>query len=116
MSESKNINPLAELLRTRRDELGLTLYELEQRSGVPRPHIRRLEQGETINPSMEILNKLANALDLDAEDLYDAHWQTNRQPLPGVSTYFRSRYSLNDRQIAEIERLVDGFDHDDPPS
>ena len=102
-------NPLAELIRTTRETAGLTLYALGEKSGVPRSRIFRIEAGETTNPGKDTMNRLAKALDIDAEALYEAHWKTNQQPLPGASTYLRSRYRLTPEQIKSVEKLIDSF-------
>lgn len=105
-----NMNPLAELIRMTRESAGLTLYALEAKSGVPRSHIFRMESGKATNPGKDVMNRLAKALDIDAEALYEAHWKTNQQPLPGASTYLRSRYRLTPEQIQSVEKLIDSFD------
>ena len=52
------------MIRARRKELGLTLTELANKSGLSAPFIHRLKRNQTI-PSLVSLLKLAKSLDVD---------------------------------------------------
>lgn len=98
---------IGQLLKQLREDAGLSLYELERRSGVNRAKLQRIESGEIRHPTMPTLTKLAAAHDIEPEDLYDAVWQDSSEPLPSPAVYFRSKYHLSDEQIAELESTVD---------
>ena len=98
--------PLGEKLQELRQQAGLTLYELEQRSGINRPKLLRIEKGEIRQPTVETLNKLAIALDVDPEEFYDAAWADADGPMPSLPAYFRSKYQMSDTEIAAVERTV----------
>lgn len=98
--------PLSELLHRLRQEAGLSLYELAKRSGVGRPKLLRIETGEIRTPTVEILDKIALALQADPESFYDAVWQTTDDPLPSLPTYFRAKHQLTDEEIARLERTL----------
>jgi transcriptional regulator with XRE-family HTH domain len=57
-------------LRLRRQELGLTLEEAAQRSGLGRSFISEIER-DMVSPSIASLLKLCRALDLGLRDLFD---------------------------------------------
>jgi transcriptional regulator with XRE-family HTH domain len=57
----------SELLRRFRRQAGMTQEELEKRSGVSERTIRRLETGKRVNPQLETVRLLADALGLDPE-------------------------------------------------
>ncbi|HVE45143.1 MAG TPA: helix-turn-helix transcriptional regulator [Acidimicrobiales bacterium] len=97
---------LGQLLQRLRLDAGLTLYELERRSGINRSTLQRMETGSTTNPDTKTLNALARFFGIDAEQLYDAVWQEADAPLPSPAVYFRSKYRLNTEQIAEIEATI----------
>lgn len=61
-------NMLGEKLRQRRKELGLTLMELRDKSGVHPSHLGRIETGER-RPSAAVLLKLAEPLGFDESEL-----------------------------------------------
>jgi transcriptional regulator with XRE-family HTH domain len=105
MKEERDPGPLGTRLAALRQQFGYSLYELERRSGINRPKLMRMESGEIRQPTPETLNKLAVALDVDPEELYDLASATG--PLPSLPTYFRSKYGLTDKQIQTLERTVD---------
>lgn len=99
--------PLGELLKKLREERGMTHYALQERTGIDRTNIRRIEVGVLANVKPATLERLADALDVDVEDFYEAHWQTTGQPLPSLPTYFRTKHRyLTDGDIAKIENFV----------
>lgn len=108
--ESYEPTPLSELLVRLRKERGLSTWGLAQASGIDRSNIRRIESGQISNIAEATMQRLAEALDVEVEEFYEAHWETTKQPLPSLPTYFRSKYEhLSDEQIAAVENLVDHF-------
>ncbi len=97
---------LGTVLRQLRIQAGLSMYQLAQRAGLNRSTLMRIEDGTFAQPSVETLNALAHALEIEPEELYDAIWQDSGQPLPSPAIYFRSKYQLSDRQIAELESTL----------
>ncbi len=51
-------------IRMLRKERGMTLNQLADQSGVSKSYISYVERGIQKNPSVEILSKLANAMDI----------------------------------------------------
>jgi transcriptional regulator with XRE-family HTH domain len=62
---------LAERLRERRDELDLTLREVERRTGISNAHLSQIETGKIERPDVSLLFQLAQVYDLDLVDLMD---------------------------------------------
>jgi HTH-type transcriptional regulator, competence development regulator len=58
---SRKSKTLATLLRSCRITIGLTLREVERRTGISNAYLSQLENGRTINPSPRLLGKLAEA-------------------------------------------------------
>lgn len=54
-----------------RERRGLTQADLAKRSGVPRSTVANLETG-TANPTLQVLSRVARALDLSVEELLSA--------------------------------------------
>jgi HTH-type transcriptional regulator / antitoxin HipB len=54
---------LAEAVRTRREELGLSQRQLAERAGMTQPGVARFEAGGT-TPTISVLERLASALGL----------------------------------------------------
>lgn len=65
---------LSQLIKNYRNENGVTLDELAQRSGLSKPYISMLEKGKNpksgkpIIPSYDTLRKVANAMDMPTAD------------------------------------------------
>ncbi len=53
-----------------REMRGLSYEQLAQKSGVARSYIQRLESDDSVNPSVNVLCKLATALDVPVEMLF----------------------------------------------
>ena len=60
---------LSKRLRARRNELGLTLAQVADRSGLSLPYISNLERGRG-NPTLDALTKLAQALEVPLATLW----------------------------------------------
>lgn len=56
-------------LRLERKKAGLSLARLAEISGVSRTYLLKLEKDEASNPSLEILRRIADALDITIADL-----------------------------------------------
>ena len=57
------------MVRSQRIRAGLSLAELEERSGVKVRQLYRIESGEVTRPRMATLRALALALDVEIEQL-----------------------------------------------
>jgi transcriptional regulator with XRE-family HTH domain len=98
---------LKTVLRTAREEAGLSIRQLAERSGVDKAMISRIESGETKWAQLGTINKLATALDLEPNRLYEASGYFAGQALPSPAIYFRGRYGqLPDEAVADLERYV----------
>ncbi len=51
-------------IRTLRKDRGMTLNQLADQSGVSKSYLSYVERGLQKNPSVDILSKLANAMDI----------------------------------------------------
>ena len=62
---------LATVLRQRREQAGVTQEALAQRAKVARSYIALIEAGHKTNPSLDILKRLARALDVPVTELLE---------------------------------------------
>ena len=53
-----------------RELRGLTLKELAEKSGVSAGYLCHLEKGSRVNPSTEVMEKIASALDKTIPELF----------------------------------------------
>lgn len=63
------VGHMGTLIRSRREALGLTLYELGQQCGLSESELSRLEREER-QPRFETVMKIAQALGVSAQDFY----------------------------------------------
>src|SRR5689334_16083998 len=113
MEETDSTLAFGGLLKRLRQEAGLSLYELGQRSGVNRAKLLRMECGEIRQPTMATISKVAAALRVEPEDFYDAMWQDSDGPLPSPAVYLRSKYHLSGEQVAKLAEQIERLAADD---
>ena len=75
MSE-KHASQFGSALRKLRKERNISMVEMVRRTGIARSHLYQIESGE-ISITEHTITVLADALDLEPEDLYDLAWQTD---------------------------------------
>src|SRR2546428_13519639 len=63
---------LGDRIRQIRDELGLTQGQLAGASSVSQGFLSQLENGEVKNPSAAVLLRVAHAMHVDADELFEA--------------------------------------------
>jgi transcriptional regulator with XRE-family HTH domain len=69
-SPSSNQPTLGRVLRNRREEMGLSQYELALKLGIEAGHIAQLESDRGARPSFQLLSRAANVLGLDKDRLF----------------------------------------------
>lgn len=70
MKEKENLQKkFGKHLKKIRTEMGVSSAELSRRSFIEKPHITRLEKGET-NPTLFTLQKIADALEISMDQLF----------------------------------------------
>ncbi|MDQ6525561.1 helix-turn-helix transcriptional regulator [Nocardioides sp. LHD-245] len=91
-------------MKVARERKQLSVKELARRSGLVDSTIGRIERGDTAAPTPELLDALANALELDLADLYVAAGYARPTQLPTFAPYLRSKYAnLPNEARAELE-------------
>ncbi len=110
---SEHSRRLADLLRERRQALGLTARELGRRAGVDNGTVIRIEQGLIPNPRPDNLRAIGRVLGIPAADLFAATDWLPREELPSFRPYLRTKYrELPDEAVAEIEAVFDRLARD----
>lgn len=75
--------PLAQFIRSRRVELGLSLQQLADRCGYSKGHMWDLERGSTTNPTISTLNALAAGLQVSGVKLFRVATEDSRETNDG---------------------------------
>jgi transcriptional regulator with XRE-family HTH domain len=102
---------LGRLLANARRHKGLSLRATAELAGVPFLWLSRVEHGTFNQPAPERLTRLAEVLDIDPERLDRVTKGHVSSSLPGVRTYFRSKFDLTADEIDRIERTVTEIQH-----
>ncbi|ATQ27341.1 XRE family transcriptional regulator [Rhodococcus ruber] len=96
---------LAQTLRTRRGELGLSASEIARRADVAKATVTRLELGEIPQPRPDNLRAIAEALELPVADLFAAADWIPEGELPTLTPYLRTKYKdMPADAVREIEQ------------
>ncbi len=94
---------LGRLLAKARRRKGLTLRGLDDLTGVSYAWIGRMEAGEFSAPAPSKLTRVAEALEVPLEEIDRITRGDVSKGLPGMRTYFRTKYQLSPAEIAQIE-------------
>ena len=99
---------LGRTIQDARHAKGITAYELAHRTGVVhRATIQRIESGEIRRPRPETLQRLAQVLDLELDDVLSLAGYAQIEDLPGFEPYLRSKHG--DLPEEAISQLVGHF-------
>lgn len=95
---------LGRRITTTRRKQQLGLRTLARRAGVDHTWLYRLEQGAIADPDPAKVTMVLDALELVSGERLASELA---QRLPGLHTYFRTKYRLTPAQTARIERYVE---------
>lgn len=93
---------LGEYIKGQREGLGISQRQLAGRIGVHHSYLARLESGDYAQPSPAVLHRLAEALDLDPEDLFALAGHVVPRELPSFAPYLRAKYDISDQAAREL--------------
>ena len=93
---------LGEYIGAQRESLGISLRRLAERIGVTHSYLSRLEAGDYAQPAPAVLYRIAEALDLDPEDLFALAGHTIPRELPSFTPYLRAKYDIPDQAAQEL--------------
>ena len=115
----KNTNQLGELLKARREGLGLTQRRLAEKLGVEASHVAFIESGRR-KPSLRLVAKIADTLGLDRQQLLIlAHPEAKaliagtkstppKKTAPSWQRFIKkllAHYHVTDRELHALENL-----------
>lgn len=88
-----------------RKKKNLTLYELSKRTGISRTYLRNLENNKQFNPTMFILKKISEVLEVNIKDLF---YSQNDIEILKQEMYHRiDKYGLDSKEVLEISQIID---------
>lgn len=93
------------VIKLLRRSKNITLYKLSQVTGISRTYLRELENNNVFNPTMQILNKIANALDVTIKDLFYYDNDVNKLK---EEMYRRIEvFGLDSEEVYKISQIID---------
>src|ERR1700722_7347435 len=95
---------LGTFIRARRLSREMTLAEAAALSGLHVSYWSKLETGHYKSPSPKNLQTIARIIDVRYEDLYGPAGYDAPDRMPTFGPYLRSKYSLPNEAVAELER------------
>jgi transcriptional regulator with XRE-family HTH domain len=93
---------LAEYLRAIREQAGISQRQLANRVGIHNSYLARLESGENDSPAAELLQRIADILEVSSTDLMAFIGVKPPQGLPDFAPYLRAKYHLDEEAIREM--------------
>lgn len=108
MSESA-AKHLGVYLREQRELQNVSKQQLADRTGIPRPTIVRIEQGDFERPGPDKLKAIASALGLSLTDVWSLAGYHLDEELPGPLPFLRAKY--RDLSSSELNALTNDVAH-----
>lgn len=93
---------LGEYLRAAREQAGISQRQLANRVGIHHSYLARLESGENDGPAAEVLQTIADVLEISSADLMAFIGVKPPEGLPEFAPYLRAKYHLDDAAIREM--------------
>ena len=88
-----------------RKSRNISLYELSNLTGVSRTYLRNLENNKSFNPTLFILDKIAEALNVTIKDLF---YSLNELDILKEEMYRRiDKYGINSKEVLEVSQVID---------
>jgi transcriptional regulator with XRE-family HTH domain len=102
---------LGEYLRVAREQAGISQRQLANRVGIHNSYLARLESGENTSPAAELLQRIADVLEVSSTDLLAFIGVKPAEGLPELAPYLRAKYHLDETEVRELaehlRRLAD---------
>ena len=98
---------LGQLIRSRREQAGMTIRDLAEDAEMNFATVSRIEQGKFATPRHDKLARIAQALGLNTADVFALADYTLPADLPSFQPYLRSKY--RDMPAAAVDELTAVF-------
>lgn len=107
MNNNDTAGSLGGFIRDARLALGLSRLGLATKAGVDLSNISRIESGETKQPTVRVLGRIADALEVDVAQLlaYQGVPRDGQAQSTVLTTYLRSLH-LPDKAITEVQEEI----------
>jgi transcriptional regulator with XRE-family HTH domain len=107
---------LGAILRQARARAGLSLRNLEAITGIARAKLNRLEHDQHVENETEVLQRLAEALEINSDALFALAHDRPSETLPSLTPYLRAKYHLPPEALTAaseaLRDILDKYDQD----
>lgn len=100
---AKNKTNLAAIVRRLRTKRGLSIRGLAAAAEVDFGWLAKLERDPNVSPGPRVLRALAQALEIEAAELFLAAGIEDEESLPQLAPYLRAKYDLPDEAVTQLE-------------
>jgi len=102
------MNSFGDLIKDRRLSKGWSKRALAEKAGISHSEVHRIEIGERVNPSLPVLNALAEALGVPKDDLLRlAGYKSDEGDIPMIERVFPDLKTKKQQQTAQ--KIIDGM-------
>lgn len=93
------------VIKPLRENRNITLYSLSKHTGISRTYLRNLENNQVFNPTLQVLNKIAIALNVTIKDLfyYGNDIEKLREELHNRIEIF----GIDSKEVLEVSQIID---------
>lgn len=88
-----------------REKKNITQYALSKKTKISRSFISELENNKKTNASLDLLFKIAEALEVDIKDLF--YSKVDVDDLKKELNHRIDKYGLNSDKVMEISKIID---------
>ncbi len=88
-----------------RKSRNISLYELSNLTGVSRTYLRNLENNKSFNPTLFILDKIAEALNVTIKDLF--YYDNDIEDLREEMNIRIEKFGIHSKEVLEVSQVVD---------
>ena len=93
------------VIKEKRLKRNITIYKLSQITGINRSYLVQLENNKKFNPSLSVMHKIANALDVKIDDLF--YTELDLDELKEELNIRVEKYGLGAEKTIEISQIID---------
>lgn len=93
------------VIKNIREKKNITIYRLSKITGINRSYLTQLENNKKFNPSLEVMYKIANALDVKIDDLFYTELDINT--LKEIMYDKIDKYGINSKEALEVSQIID---------
>lgn len=102
------MNSIGDLIKDRRLSKGWSKRALAEKAGISHSEVHRIEIGERVNPSVPVLNALAEALGVPKDDLLRlAGYKSDEGDIPMIERVFPDLKT--EKQQKTAQKIIDGL-------